>query len=279
MAVLERPGEEHTFGRHRLELASVVAEADDHRPRVDARERLEQHVDALVEQQLPEVDDRRLLSGEELGEALGVPLVREPLVRIARIGRIAARLGDQRSESVLVRLRPPRVHVDAGRYLVDALDVAADLLDDLADVRRADERRRRRGEHVPSPRLELRAAAHRVLELRAVRLDRVRSPRRPADRAAEQHVVAEAGSRRGATPARPRRSPRPRRRAPPASSPAGAGPDSPRSGRGRTSGAARRRRDGRPAHRRRRSCSGWVSWQRTVTSCPARAHSRASWRV
>ena len=59
-----------------LELLAVVAEADDHRARVHVAQRLEQNVDALVVEQLPEVDDGRLVAGEERRQALGVPFVR-----------------------------------------------------------------------------------------------------------------------------------------------------------------------------------------------------------
>ena len=45
----------------RLECLPVVAEADDHRARIDVAQRLQQDVDALVVEELPEVDDRRLL--------------------------------------------------------------------------------------------------------------------------------------------------------------------------------------------------------------------------
>ena len=62
--------------RELLELLAVVAEADDHRAGIELAQRLEQNVDALVVEQLPEVDDGRFVAGEELGEALGVPLVR-----------------------------------------------------------------------------------------------------------------------------------------------------------------------------------------------------------
>ena len=62
-------------GGEPLELGAVVAEADDHGPRVDLAERLEQDVDALVAEELPEVEDRRLVGGEERLEPLGVPLV------------------------------------------------------------------------------------------------------------------------------------------------------------------------------------------------------------
>ena len=106
-------------------------------------------------------------------------------------GGIALGLGDERRERLLAGLRAPLVDVDAGRHLVHALDVAAHVLEHLADVRRADEHGRRALEHLSPPRLELRPPAHRVLELRAVRLDRVARAARRADGAAEEHVVAE----------------------------------------------------------------------------------------
>ena len=48
MAVLERTGEERPLRSEPLELVAVVAEADDHGPRVDLAKRLEQDVDSLV---------------------------------------------------------------------------------------------------------------------------------------------------------------------------------------------------------------------------------------
>src|SRR5690242_21451330 len=51
-------------------------------------DRLEQHLDALVLDQLPEVDDRRPpLVREEAGEAPEVAFVRQPLLAVARIRR------------------------------------------------------------------------------------------------------------------------------------------------------------------------------------------------
>ena len=47
------------------------------------------------------------------------------------------------------------------------------------------------GEAAPPPRLELAPPAHRVLELRAVRLDRVGRPDRSGDRRARKNVVGE----------------------------------------------------------------------------------------
>jgi hypothetical protein len=74
--MFERSREERPRRRDRLQLVAVVAEADDHRLRVEAGERLEQQVHALVEDQLAEEHDRRALLREKLGEPLGVALVR-----------------------------------------------------------------------------------------------------------------------------------------------------------------------------------------------------------
>ena len=74
---------------------------------------------------------------------------------------------------------------------MDVLDVPAYLFQHLADVRGADERGRGGGENLATPPLELGAAAHRVLELGAVRFHDVAGARRSADGSAEEHVVAE----------------------------------------------------------------------------------------
>src|SRR5436853_5879235 len=58
MPVLEGAGEERPGRGNRLELSAVVAEADDHRAGVEALEGLEEQVDALVADQLAEVEDR-----------------------------------------------------------------------------------------------------------------------------------------------------------------------------------------------------------------------------
>ena len=99
----------------------------------------QQDVDALVVEELPEVDDGALVAGEELGQALGVSLVREPLADVAGIGRIAPCLREKAGERLLARSGAPLVDVDAGRHLVHAVDVADDVLQHLSDVRRADE--------------------------------------------------------------------------------------------------------------------------------------------
>ena len=111
--MLERPGEEHAAARSPSPRARPGSRRTRRRRRAHpARERLEQHVDALVAQELPEVDDGRLVAGEERGETLGVSLVRESLVRVARIRRIAACFGDERGERRVTRLRPPLLDVD-----------------------------------------------------------------------------------------------------------------------------------------------------------------------
>ena len=66
-----------------------------------------------------------------------------------------------------------------------------DVLEHLADVLRADVCRVGLRERLSPPRFELRPSAHRVLELRAVRLDAKRHAGRRADRPAHQHVVRE----------------------------------------------------------------------------------------
>src|SRR6476620_1721623 len=103
VAVLERPGEERAQRSELLELLTKVAEADDDRARVEAGHRLEQHLDALVLDQLPEVDDGRPLLGEKAGEACGVAPVGKPLLRVTRVRRIGPRLLEQRRERLVAR--------------------------------------------------------------------------------------------------------------------------------------------------------------------------------
>ena len=191
VAMLERAGEEDVRPSEALELLAVVAEADDHRARVDLAQRLEQDVDALVVEELAEVDDRRLRAGEERGEPLGVAVVGQALVLVPRVRRIAPCLLDEAGERLGARPRPPVVDVDPGRYLVDVLDVADDLVEHRADVFRADEDGSRLLERLPPPLGELGTPAQRVLELGAVRLDRERRSRRRSDRPAEEDVVGE----------------------------------------------------------------------------------------
>ena len=69
--------------------------------------------------------------------------------------------------------------------------MADDLLEHVADVLGAHEHGPGAGEGVPPPGRELLVAAHRVLELGAVGLDRVARAARGCDRPAEQDVVRE----------------------------------------------------------------------------------------
>ncbi len=74
---------------------------------------------------------------------------------------------------------------------MDALDGAADVRHDLANVLGADDRRRRARERLASPAGELLVPAHRVLELGAVCLDDIAHAARCPHGAAEQDVVDE----------------------------------------------------------------------------------------
>ena len=192
--VLERPREQRpqpVLDCMRLETGALRAEADDDDPRTESVERVEQDVDALLLDQLPEVDDRRGIPGEERGEPFGVPLVGQPLLAVAGVRRIVPGFCEERLESLRSLLGAPQVDVDSGRNLVDALDGAADLGEDGANVRRADEGGAGRCKRFGAPGAELRAAAHRVLELRPVRLHRIRRTGGQPDGPAEQHVVRE----------------------------------------------------------------------------------------
>ena len=91
MPVRERPGEEDVEPRGlRLELCAIVAESDDHSAGVEPAERLEEHLDALVADQLPVEDDGLPVTGQEGGEPLGVALVGQPLVEVPGVRRIVA---------------------------------------------------------------------------------------------------------------------------------------------------------------------------------------------
>ena len=153
MPVLERASEEDVeTGRSLLELVPVVAEADDHRTRVQPTQRLQQNLYALVLDQLAVVDDRGPVAGEELREAQRVALVRQPFVRVSRVRRIEPRLCEEPRQRVRPRRGAPEIHVDTGRDLMDALDRAADLADDVPNVLRAHDRRRCVPEDVAAPR-------------------------------------------------------------------------------------------------------------------------------
>ena len=172
-------------------MRPVGAEADDDEACVERLHRLEQHLHALLLDQLPEVDDGRGITGEELLEPLGVPFVRQALFRVAGVGRVGARCLEQRGKRGGSILEHEQVDVDTRRHLVHDTGLADDVGQDAPDVLRADVGDLRVRERLAPPLLELGPAAHRVLELGAVRLDAERLPGGGADGAAEQDVVGE----------------------------------------------------------------------------------------
>ncbi len=137
---------------HSLEVGAVVAEADDNGASVEPTQRLQQHLDALVLDELSVVDDRRSVAFEELGEAQRVAFVRKPFVRVPGIRRIEPRLRKDPGECVGLLRWPPELDVDPGRNLVDTLHDPADLAHHAANVFGADHRGRRARENLATPR-------------------------------------------------------------------------------------------------------------------------------
>ena len=243
-------------GRQPLELLAVVAEADDHRAGVELLQRLEQQVDALVVEQLPEVEDGRLVarprnaarrsalpsSGRRSLPSGSAGRAAPP--RAARPAPRARGWGRNSSTSTpggtsWTRSTWPTTSSSTRRMCSEPTKTAVGAR-----------------ERLPPPRLQLRVAAHRVLELRAVRLDREARAARRADRAAEQDVVGEdevggeLRAHRGRVQldvALPLLA---------ASGPGAAAARAPRSGRARTPAGARRARDARAARRRGRTAPG-----------------------
>src|SRR5215208_2733874 len=191
MAVLERAGEERPRRRYPLELVPVVAEPDDDGARVDIAERPEEEVHALVAEELADVDDGGLVVGEERGETLGVALVGETLLTISGVGRVTPALLDEAGERLVARLGRKLVHIDSRRDLVHTVEVAEDVLEHRADVRRADEDGLRFGERGVCLVLELGSTAKRVLELGTVHLDREAGSGGGRNGAARQGMVRE----------------------------------------------------------------------------------------
>ena len=134
VAVLELPREQRALRRELLEPLAVVAEADDDRLRVEPVHCLEQQVDALVVQELPEIEHRGLVTGEKALEPCSVALVRQPFVRVARVGWVAAALVEQVAQRLVAGLRHELVHVDPGRHFPDALDGPDDVPQHVPDV-------------------------------------------------------------------------------------------------------------------------------------------------
>ena len=111
-------------------------------------QRLEQQLDPFLRDQLPEVDDGRLVAREECPETLGVALVGQALVAAARVRRVGLGLGDQLGKRLGAFLQDELVDVDARRHLDDPVDVTDDVLEHVSDVLRADVYRLRGGQHL-----------------------------------------------------------------------------------------------------------------------------------
>ena len=137
--------------------------------------------------------DGRGVALEERGEALRVALVRQALVVTLRwIRRIALGLGEKTGQRLVAWPRAEVLDVHAGRDGMAAVEPRSrpeHVVDHPFDVLRAGEDGGGVGKRTASPVAELGVAAHRELELGAVRLDGVRASHRGADRPAEEEVV------------------------------------------------------------------------------------------
>ncbi len=133
----------------------------------------------------------QVVGGEEALEAARISLVRQPLLAVTGIGRVATTLGEQVRERFGAVLGPEQVDVDTRRHLVEALGVSDDLLEDAADVRGADEDGARAVERLRAsvtssslPRIEYSSSD-------AVRLDGIACAGSSGYGTAGQHVVRE----------------------------------------------------------------------------------------
>ena len=136
VAVLERTREERPRRGELLETLPVVPEPDDERTRLDPAHGLEQQVDALVVEELAEVEDGRPLVLEEAGQPVGVALVGQPLVGVARVGRIEPALLEKVGQRLGASLGPKLFDVDSRRDLMDALDLPRHLVNRYVDITR-----------------------------------------------------------------------------------------------------------------------------------------------
>ena len=174
-----------------FERRAVRAEADDDEPRVDVAHR------RRAEPARPSARSASRSRRRSARRRRGTPRAARRCRRRAA-ARCPAFGGSLRASSIRsasassAALRRELVDVDARRDLEHALDLADDVFEHLGGCAAS-----RRTSPPPArasraaPRLELGPAAHRVLELGAVRLDAERSARRGADRPAHQHVVRE----------------------------------------------------------------------------------------
>ena len=192
VAMLQRPREEHTRAGSCLELPAVVAKADDHGACVERAQSLEQKLHALVLDQLAEVDDRRLVSRmKNSASRAALPSSGSRSFALPGVRRVTPRLLEQLGQRLAAILQHELVDVDARRHFDHPVDMADHVLEHLADVTGADECRVGCRERLLPPRLEPRAPAHRILELRSVRLDAEAHAARRSHRGTHQHVVCE----------------------------------------------------------------------------------------
>ena len=229
-----------------------------------ARERVEEDVDALLLDELAEVDDgRRPIAREKRRPVARRSRRRAGVRRVTGVRRVATSLVDEAGErgAALPRGRP-QLDVDARRDLVHALHVPADLLEHRRGCARSRRTWPRPTRATPRPSAELRDTPHRVLELRAVRLDRVPRPvaAPTAPRAARgcKDEVGRELARTAAAFASTQVSSSSR-----VQSWTRLAPRSPRSGRGRRPAGSRRRPGGpRPRRRGRRLGAGLLAEHR-----------------
>ena len=283
MPVLERAGEERRAAAPAPRAsARYGAEADDDEPRVDA---------APSPRAAPARPSARSASRSRRPSARrrrGTPRAARRCRRRAAAPRRSpgsagrARASASRPASASSRSCSTNSSTSTpGGTSMHAVDLADDVLEHLADVLRADERRLGVRERSRPPALELGPPAHRVLELRAVRLDAERRAGRRADRRRPAARGSRTRGRRAGARAAPPRSPRRTRRRSAVGEVLQQLRLEPRVAVEHEHGQqpARQLRRRRPSRRRGRTARAARSWQTTTTSCPARLHSRASARV
>ena len=190
MAVLERTGEQRldaTLGSERFERRALGPESDDDEAGVEPGERLDQDVHALLLDQLAEVDDDgRLRARGTLRAASALPSSGRRSSALPGFG--GSRRASSRSAASATS-RGSGTHSSMSTPGGTSTTFSVCPHTSRKTVRMCSEPTnvaRAAGERLRAPGGELGVAAHRVLELGAVRLDgerRARSPRRPGRRA------------------------------------------------------------------------------------------------
>src|SRR5215211_5969771 len=193
--MLKRAGEENgAAGDRSLELVPERPEADHHGSGTHVPDRVEKQIRALLARELPDVDDGRIVAGEEVGEPLRVSRIGIALAGTPGVRGVLPRLLDEACKRLVAELRSQLVDVDARRRDPDAGLVGAgpeDLLEDTADVLRPRVDGVSTVERLAGTGGELLVSPQRELELRAVSLDGERHAARQADRASREDVIHE----------------------------------------------------------------------------------------